>query len=236
MRTTGVVPARAPGSVGAMSVIRLVLLSMLLPALLTAADGAISPRQVQVGNLVYAGTKTSKCFSDAFLGNVGRDTGINLVTRFITVKAAKAEELAQVGFAVMTGEGAFTLQADERTRLKGWLENGGFLLASAGCSSKEWSASLRHEITTMFGEDALTTVSAEHQIFQTLYDVRSITLKKDGKARFEGVIVDGRMVCLFSHEGLNDTAQVQGCCCCGGNEITNARQVVANALVYALVE
>lgn len=228
-------PRRVP-SVAAMSTTLRLLLVLLLPALLIAADNTVAPRQVQVGNLVYAGTKTSKCFSDSFLTSVGRDTGINLITKFVTVKAAQADDLAQVGFAIMTGEGAFTMTSGERTQLKAWLENGGFLLASAGCSSKEWSASLRNEITQMFGDNALTTVSAEHPIFQTLYDVRSITLKNSGKARFEGVIVDGRLVCLFSHEGLNDTAQVKGCCCCGGNEITNAHQVVANALVYALVE
>jgi hypothetical protein len=214
--------------------LRLLLLVMLvLPAL--AAD--LPPRQVQVGNLVYAGTKTSTCFSDAFISGVARDAGIVLASKFLTVKAAKADDLAQVGFAIMTGEGAFTLQPQERTHLKAWLENGGFLLASAGCSSKEWSASLRGEITQMFGAKALTAVSAEHPLFQTFYDVRSLSLtKSSGVARFEGVIVDGRLVCLFSHEGLNDTAEVKGCCCCGGNEVANARQVVANALVYALVE
>lgn len=214
----------------------IVLLLFAFLSALFAADGVISPRQVQVGNLVYAGTKTSKCFSDSFLSSVNRDAGINLVTKFVSVKAAKAEDLAKVGFAIMTGEGAFTMTAEERTQLKAWLENGGFLLASAGCSSKEWSASLRNEIKQMFGDAALTSISAEHPLFQTLYDVRSITLKHDGLARFEGVIVDGRMVCLFSPEGLNDTKRVEGCCCCGGNEITNSHQVVANALVYALVE
>jgi len=236
-----IVPDHRRRSVSTMSgLLRLMLVLLWLPLLVAtavnAADGAVSPRQIQVGNLIYAGTKTSKCFSDSFLASVKKDSGINLVTTFVATKAAKADELALVGFAIMTGEGSFTMTAEERTRLKAWLDNGGFLLASAGCSSKEWSASLRNEVKQMFGAEALTTVSSGHPLFQTLYDVRSITLKHDGKARFEGVIVDGRLVCLFSPEGLNDTARVQGCCCCGGNEITNAHQVVANALVYALVE
>jgi hypothetical protein len=232
---TLIVPRTASPNLIGMRIL-LCLALLLVPALTTAADGVISPRQVQVGNLVYAGNKTSKCFSDSFLASVSKDAGINLVTKFIPVKSSSAKELSGVAFAIMTGEGAFTMTADERTQLKGWLENGGFLLASAGCSSKEWSASLRNEVKQMFGSDGFTSVSAEHPLFQTLYDVRSITLKNNGTARFEGVIVDGRLVCLFSHEGLNDTARVQGCCCCGGNEITNAHQVVANALVYALVE
>ena len=242
---TPIVPRPQLPSVGGMTdlprlPVLLSLLVLLLPLTLwsplQAADGVISPRQVQVGNLIYATSKTSTCFSDSFLTSVSKDAGINLVTKFVPVKSSSAKELSAVGFALMTGEGAFTMTTDERTQLKAWLENGGFLLASAGCSSKEWSASLRNEMKQMFGSDGLTTVSAEHPLFQTLYDVRAITLKNNGKARFEGVIVDGRLVCLFSHEGLNDTARVEGCCCCGGNEITNAHQVVANALVYALVE
>jgi Domain of unknown function (DUF4159) len=193
-------------------------------------------RKVQVGNMVYAGSKTSKCFSDSFLTSVRKDSGINLETTFTLVKSVSAADFATVGFAVMTGEGAFVMTSDERKNMKAWLDNGGFLLASAGCSSKEWAASLRSEITQMFGKNALTAVTKEHPLFQTIYDVRSTTLKHDGQARFEGLILDGRLACLFSPEGLNDSSKVDGCCCCGGDEITNAHQIVANALVYSLVE
>jgi hypothetical protein len=191
---------------------------------------------VQVGNLVDAGTKPSKCFSDSFSTSVQKDSGINLVTKFQAVNCGSAGDLGQVGFAIMTVEGVFAMTADERRFPKQWMENGGFLLASAGCSSKEWAASLRKEMGLMFGEKALIKIAADHPLFQTLYDVRKATLKHDGEARFEGVIIDGRLACLFSPEGLNDTQRVSGCCCCGGNEITNSHQIVANALFYALVE
>ncbi len=216
----------------------LVISVALAPINVVAADTAetTTSRQVQVGNLVYAGTKTSKCFSDSFLESVQKDSGINLVTKFLSVKSGSAGDLGQVGFAIMTGEGAFTMTEDERRYTRAWMENGGFLLASAGCSSKEWATSLRKEMAQMFGEKAMVKISADHPLFQTLYDVRSATLKHDGQARFEGVVIDGRLACLFSPEGLNDTKRVKGCCCCGGNEITNAHQIVANALVYALVE
>jgi hypothetical protein len=196
----------------------------------------VQSRQVQVGNMVYAGTKTSKCFSDSFLLSVKKDSGINLVTKFLSVKSSSADDLSQVGFAIMTGEGAFTMTADERRYTKSWLENGGFLLASAGCSSTEWAASLRKEMSEMFGPTAMTKVATDHPLFQTLYDVRKATLKNDGVVRFEGVIIDGRLACLFSPEGLNDSKAVSGCCCCGGNEIANSHHIVANALVYSLVE
>jgi hypothetical protein len=233
---TAVVPPSVLRTLRSMRYLLPLLLLVFSPLLLLSVESGISPRQVQVGNLIYAGNKTSKCFSDSFLASVNKDAAINLVPKFVPVKSSNAKELSCVGFAIMTGEGAFKMTDEERTQLKAWLENGGFLLASAGCSSKEWSVSLRNEMKQMFGENGLTAISAEHPLFQTLYDVRKITTKSSGPARFEGVIVDGRLVCLFSHEGLNDSSRVQGCCCCGGSEIANAHQVVANALVYALVE
>jgi hypothetical protein len=40
---------------------------------------------------------------------------------------------------------------------------------------------------------------------------------------------------LYSVDGLNDTAHTQGCCCCGGNEITNCEQINVNILAYAML-
>ena len=209
------------------------LLRCLLVLLLLSATQAA---QVEVASLTYGGGKTSKCFSPAFLELVAKDARIPTNPAFLTIPAADATQLGRTPFALLAGEGAFTLSAAERTTLKGWLERGGFLIASAGCSSPEWSASLRRELGQLFGSTALVRIGQDHPLFHTLYDLGPLTLKKDGTVRFEGILLDGRLAVLFSPEGLNDTAKVSGCCCCGGNEITNARQVVANALVYALVE
>ena len=47
--------------------------------------------------------------------------------------------------------------------------------------------------------------------------------------------IDGKIVLIFSKDGLNDTGKVGGnCCCCGGNEIKNARQINVNLLAYTL--
>ena len=109
-------------------------------------------REVAVGNLSYAKTKTSKCFSDAFVAGVAKRVAVTVRPGFVAIRSDQAEQLSSVAFAVMTGEGSFTLAEIERTNLHQWLDHGGFLLASAGCSSKEWTASFRAEITRMFGE------------------------------------------------------------------------------------
>ena len=40
---------------------------------------------------------------------------------------------------------------------------------------------------------------------------------------------------IYSVDGLNDTSHTTGCCCCGGNEITNCNQINVNILAYALL-
>ena len=97
---------------------------------------------VECANLIYAGTKSSVCFSAVFLSTVASETSINTSRKFKPVKLAE-KEIFHFPFAVITGEGAFTLTDDERKNLKQYLEKGGFLLASAGCSSKEWETRSR---------------------------------------------------------------------------------------------
>ncbi len=211
------------------------LLILLACACLLAAGDAV-PGEIQVGNLVYAKTKSSKCFSEAFMTTVAKRTAIPVARRYTTVHSGKPDELARVGFAIMTGEGSFTMTAGEREALRDWMDRGGFLLASASCSSPEWAASFRAEAERIYGARSLVELDAAHPVFSTLHDLTSLPTKKSGDARFYGIIRDGRLACLFSPEGLNDTANVAGCCCCGGNEVKDAQAMVANAFVYALVE
>jgi hypothetical protein len=212
------------------------LLTFLLLAVAAAYDATPEPRRVQIANLIYAGDKTSVCFSDRFLTTVETDAGIRTEKRARAVRLAREDELMQSAFAVMTGQEAFTLPEAERANLKRWLDHGGFLLASAGCSSEPWTQSFRTAIEAVFGAGCLVEIPAGHPVFSSLFKLTAIPLKGGGNARFQGVVRDGRLVCLFSKEGLNDTAHTQGCCCCGGNEVKVAEQMVANALVYALVE
>ena len=51
----------------------------------------------------------------------------------------------------------------------------------------------------------------------------------------EGLEIDGRIVLVYSQEGLNDTSNAaSGCCCCGGDELRYAHRINVNLLTYAL--
>lgn len=190
---------------------------------------------IQAANLIFAGTHTSRCFSDEFLSVVQRETGIPVARRFTSVKL-DSPELFQYPFVMMTGEKDFFFSSPERENLRRYLDRGGFLLASSGCSSQEWTEAFRREINGLFEDSRLTYIDRDHALWKTVYDIETVELTHPGpEVKISGLERNGKLVVVFSPEGLNDSARVEGCCCCGGNEIRNAAEIVVNTLVYALL-
>ena len=207
----------------------ILLLALAFPLSLAAKEGA-----VECGNLIYAGTKTSRCFSDEFLTTVQQKTSISTERRFKPVKLA-GEELFKIPFVIMTGEGDFILTTAERDNLKKYLENGGFLLASASCSNEAWRGAFEREVKRLFGNDSLKDIPMEHDIFKTIFPVKDLKMSHGGQSSLRGVTLKNKIVLVYSPDGLNDTSHTEGCCCCGGNEINNSMEVNANILAYALL-
>ena len=206
-------------------------------ALTALASPALADKQgvVQCANVIYAGNKTSKCFADAFLTMLQQKTTIVTERRFKPVKL-DAQELFDFPFIVMTGEGDFRLLAAERENLAKHLQGGGFLLASAGCSSKEWDEAFRRELKTMNAGFELKQIPLTHPVFKTVFQIEKLDLaKSSGTASLEGIEFNGRLVCVYSRHGLNDTHNATGCCCCGGNEIRNSLEMNVNIVAYALL-
>ncbi len=205
------------------------------PADANPAPAPAEAGAVRCANLVYSNNKTSVCFSSEFLAQIKRETHIHTDPKLVPVKAESAE-LYQFPFAVMTGEGGFTLTKMQRDSLRNYLSNGGFIVASAGCSSQPWNSSFQSEIQQIFPDVKLNRLDLSHPVFHTVYDIKTLDCRKSsGQAQLEGLEIDGKIVLIFSSDGLNDTSKAGGnCCCCGGNEIANARQVNVNLLAYAL--
>jgi len=189
---------------------------------------------IQVANLIYAGSKSSKCFSDHFLARAEKDSSIQTSRRFHAIKLA-SDELFEYPLVIMTGEGAFTLPDAERQNLRRFVERGGMLLASASCSSPEWDRSFRAEMAKIFADHPFENLKMTHPVFHTVYDITTLQAKHGTPKPLEGISFDERLGVIYSQEGLNDTEHTQGCCCCGGNEITNCEMVNVNILAYSLL-
>lgn len=188
---------------------------------------------VQVANLVYAGTKSSRCFSDHFLVKTEKETTISTSRRFHAVKLID-KSLYNYPLVIMTGEGVFQLSDSERESLRKYIEQGGFLLASAGCSSPEWDRSFRREMSIIFADRKLETIPMKHPIFSLIYEIKKLKASHGQPQPLCGIRIGGRIGVIYSPDGLNDTSHTTGCCCCGGNELANAIEININILAYAL--
>lgn len=190
---------------------------------------------IQCANLIYGGTHASRCFSSEFLSAVQRHTTIRTERRFKSVKLG-TDNLFKYPFAVITGEADFHFTEKERENLKKYISNGGFLLASAGCSSKKFDRAFNREMKRIFGKDCFKDLPMDHPVFSTVNEIKKLELKKVSSApKLVGLEINGKIAVIYSHHGLNDTAHADGCCCCGGNEIVNALDVNMNILVYAIL-
>ncbi len=189
---------------------------------------------VNCANLIYGDGKTSECFSGGFLKQIATETHVVANEQLIPVQV-DSPDLFNYPVAVMTGEGTFRLTTKQRVSMRNYLENGGFIIASAGCSSQEWQESFRRSIGEVFPEIHLKRIKPSHPVFRTVYEIDELQCKGSHKAHLEGLEIDGKIVLIFSPDGLNDTGNSGGnCCCCGGNEIKNSLQMNVNLLAYAL--
>ncbi len=201
-----------------------------------AAAAELKPFRITCGNLVYSmDEKTSVCFADYFLGETARVTNLNIEPSFLKLKLGD-DELFTTPFCVFTGTGDFKLSEKERANLRAYLQRGGFIVASPGCSDKPWVAAFRREIEGTLPNTPMQTIPMTHPIFDMVHKVPQLHLeKKKGTTMLQGIEIDGRLALVFSPEGLNDTDHTKGCCCCGGNEVSESMLMNINLLVYALL-
>ncbi len=222
------------------SPLRLLTAAAVALAALTGRAGDLSPAQadkataIRCNNLVYAGGQTSVCFADKFLATAAAMTGLSINPAFTPVKL-ESDQLFDSPFTVISGNDNFRLSEKERENLRRYLTCGGFLLASPGCSDSAWDKAFRRELKAVLPEANLVQLPMTHPLFTTCFRIPSLSLKSGGSALVEAVELDGRIVMIYSTEGLNDSANAKGCCCCGGDQIRESEQVNVNILLYALL-
>lgn len=212
----------------------------LLSAALLSQAGDLTPAQeedagsITCNNLIYAKDQTSVCFADKFLETAAKQTGIPIKPKFVGVRL-DSEALFDSPFTVISGTGSFKFSDKERENLKRYLSNGGFLLASPGCSDATWDKDFRKELKALMPDAPLTKLPMTHALFSTVFKIPSLSLKGGGTALVEGMEINGRLVMIYSSEGLNDSHNAKGCCCCGGDMVLESEKVNVNMLIYALL-
>ncbi len=189
---------------------------------------------LQCGNLVYCGNQSSVCFADRFLGMVSSTTSLRVNPKFCPVRL-DTDALFDFPFCVMSGNENFTFSEKERTQMRKYLSQGGFLLVSPGCSDEAWDKAFRREISLCFPDMPLKKIPQTHAIFNLVHPITRLTDKNGKQVALEGLEINGRLALVYSRDGLNDVAHAEGCCCCGGNEIRNPELVNVNVFTYAVL-
>jgi hypothetical protein len=205
-----------------------------ITAAASAAFGQGDAPKLQCGNLIYAGNKSSTCFADHFLSSVNKETTLRVTPHFKPVRL-DADALYEYPFCVMSGNDAFSLTSKERGQLRKFLTKGGFLLASPGCSDADWDKSFRREIQICFPEYPMHKIPMSHPMFSIVNTITRLEEEHGRQVSLEGLEINGRLVLVYSKEGLNDVAHASGCCCCGGDEIADPEEVNVNVFTYAVL-
>ncbi|MEM9110358.1 MAG: DUF4159 domain-containing protein [Planctomycetota bacterium] len=198
-------------------------------------DGSAEDSEIVIAKLTYDGGKTAVCFADQFITTFARETGQNVRRGYVEV-ALDSDALFEYPFVVFSGQEGFDLSNKEKKNLKQYIERGGFVLASAGCSNNAWASSFETVFEELFGRNQLVGLDTKHALFHTVYDIDHIDVRRPGgRTPIQAMTSEGRVRVLYSPLGLNDTGNAGGdCCCCGGSEIKNARLINVNAMGYAL--
>lgn len=179
--------------------------------------------------------RTSQCFSSHFLRILALETTIEVDQELASVELA-SPALFEHPFVIMTGEGVFDLSAAEVEQLRAYVLGGGFVLASAGCSSDPWNASLERAIALALPDHPLVALDLDHPVFHTVFDIKDFSSRRRQAVRMQGVEVGDRLAVVYSAQGLNDTKNAGGrCCCCTGDELVSAAFINANVLAYAVL-
>ena len=196
------------------------------------------PGEVAVGKLIYGNGWRDDCFSSAFLDEVGRESKIRVCRQLQPVSLAELDKLREYPMIVMSGSWRFTLPEPEVKNLREFLTKGGFLLASAHCESDTWLASFRAAMKTVFPDGKWVRLKTKHKIFQSLFKIDELRARQatDHDLSLEALMIDDRIACVLSPMGLSDTDSLpSNCCCCGANELRDAKKINANILTYVVL-
>jgi hypothetical protein len=112
-------------------------------------------------------------------------------------------------FCVWSGEDTFLLTTKDRDNLRRYLLGGGSFSEPRllGC---ELGCGARKELKLAFPEHQLVKIPMSHPIFSTVKQISRLT-DKHGASPTEGLEINGRLVMIYSKDGLNDVENAKGC-------------------------
>ncbi len=162
------------------------------------------PGEFQIAQLKYSGGGdwyANPSGLPNLLAYAAQNAGLNCAKRPVTI-SLDSPDLWRYRYIYLTGHGNISLTADEATRLRDWLEAGGFLHAD-DCYGLD--ASFRREMKKVFPDQELREVPADHPIYKTPFPFPAGRPPKihehDGKpAQGFGWWIAGRLAVYYTYQ------------------------------------
>jgi hypothetical protein len=157
-----------------------------------------------------------------------RELGMPMTTQVID-GASTTEDLLAAPILYLQGHSKFTFAPQFRTAIKAYIDQGGFVVASACCGKEGFDAAFRTEMKLMFPDAAFEKVEPEHDIFSIRHKIA------DPKAfMLEGLNTGCRTAVFYApHDLCCAWGGCQGCTdkdCLAGEE---AKKLGVNLIAYA---
>ena len=166
--------------------------------------------------------------------NTNLGTNISTETPYVEVGS---QDLFQYPYLHMTGHGNVVFSNQEAENLRTYLLGGGFLHIDDNYGMDEF---IRVELKKVFPDNELVELPFDHPIFHQKYDFNGLPKihEHDGKRpQAFGIIVDGRLVCLYTFEtDLSDGWEDPEVHNDSDDKRKQALKMGANILMYAFLQ
>ncbi len=211
---------------------------LLICALLFSGWTVSSQETYQLAVLKYSGG------GDYYANPTALPNLIQYCNQNLSMSISKETPYVEVGssdlflypYVHMTGHGNVVFSQAEAENLRTYLEAGGFLHIDDNYGMDEF---IRVELKKVFPDHELVELPFDHEIFHQKYDFNGLPKihEHDGeRPQAFGIIVDGRLVCLYTHEtDLSDGWENQEVHDDPENKRMQALQMGLNILMYAFL-
>lgn len=156
------------------------------------------------------------------------------ISKDVPYVEAGSPEISAYPFVHMTGHGNVVFSMTEAENLRTYLLGGGFLHIDDNYGMDQF---IRAELKKIFPNNALVELPLNHPIFHQKYDFNGLPKihEHDGKRpQALGIIVEGRLVCLYTYEtDLSDGWEDKEVHNDSEEKRKQALQMGANILMYA---
>lgn len=158
------------------------------------------------------------------------------ISREVPYVEVGSGDLFNYPFVHMTGHGNVVFSASEAENLRTYLLGGGFLHIDDNYGMDEF---IRVEMKKVFPNQELVELPSNHPVFHQKYNFNGLPKiheHDDKRAQAFGIIVEGRLVCLYTYQtDLGDGWEDAGVHNDPPEKRRQALQMGANILMYAFL-